>query len=323
MGYFNAKVGYESVEDVIRPSGIGTVNERGNWLIQWCQISDSAITNTWYQNHQGRQWTWKSSGDRSRNKIVLFSFRKDSETPSKHRNHCQEPTVIQIIFRMKEISGGRNMQVLLLCLAVLVLRGAWSGLVLGYEGSQPGGSRVESQNPATGSNFSPSGGQPGGSRAESQNPATGSNFSPSGGQPGGSMAESQNSAAGSDLSLAADQPKGSRVENNDESAKINNKENGLKNLNADSQVRNGGDRYGDVPSPGHFFGYFLTAVILCISGYVVYHNKQRIFAFCLEGRNGLTSRRKSGGAKYTKLQSNVEEVMPSLEQTSAAKNFVY
>ncbi|GFO48728.1 craniofacial development protein 2-like protein [Plakobranchus ocellatus] len=69
MGDFNAKVGDERVEDVVGPSGIGTVNERGNRLIVWCQINDFIITNTWYQNLSRRQWTWKSPGDRSRNKI--------------------------------------------------------------------------------------------------------------------------------------------------------------------------------------------------------------------------------------------------------------
>ncbi|GFN98317.1 hypothetical protein PoB_002482300 [Plakobranchus ocellatus] len=79
-------------------------------------------------------------------------------------------------------------------------------------GGQPGGSRVESQNPATGSNFSPSKGQLGDSRAESQNPATGSNFSPPAGQPGGSRAESQNLDTESNLSPAAGQPGGLRAE---------------------------------------------------------------------------------------------------------------
>ncbi|GFN82481.1 tyrosine-protein kinase receptor [Plakobranchus ocellatus] len=34
MGDFNANVGDEKVEDVVRPSGIGTVNERGSRLIE-------------------------------------------------------------------------------------------------------------------------------------------------------------------------------------------------------------------------------------------------------------------------------------------------
>ncbi|GFO34937.1 craniofacial development protein 2-like [Plakobranchus ocellatus] len=57
MGDFNAKVGDERVEDVVGPSGIGTVYELGSRLIEWCQVNDFTITNTWYQNHPRRQWT--------------------------------------------------------------------------------------------------------------------------------------------------------------------------------------------------------------------------------------------------------------------------
>ncbi|GFN74824.1 hypothetical protein PoB_000133000 [Plakobranchus ocellatus] len=32
-------------------------------------------------------------------KWIIFSFRYDSATPSKYQNHCQKPTVIQIIFQ--------------------------------------------------------------------------------------------------------------------------------------------------------------------------------------------------------------------------------
>ncbi|GFN74731.1 craniofacial development protein 2 [Plakobranchus ocellatus] len=76
MEDFNAKVGNERVEDVVGPSGIGTVNERGSRLIEWCQVNDFTITNTWYQNHPRRQWTWKNHGERSRNKIDYILIQK-------------------------------------------------------------------------------------------------------------------------------------------------------------------------------------------------------------------------------------------------------
>ncbi|GFO39923.1 craniofacial development protein 2-like protein [Plakobranchus ocellatus] len=79
MGDFNAKVGDgrdERVEDVVGPSGIGNVNERGSRLIEWCEIDDFTIKNTWYQNHPWRQWTWKSPIDRSRNKIDYILTQK-------------------------------------------------------------------------------------------------------------------------------------------------------------------------------------------------------------------------------------------------------
>uniref|UniRef100_A0A0B7AQQ0 MANSC domain-containing protein n=1 Tax=Arion vulgaris TaxID=1028688 RepID=A0A0B7AQQ0_9EUPU len=78
------------------------------------------------------------------------------------------------------------------------------------------------------------------------------------------------------------------------------------------------------PSSGHFLAYFLTAVVICISGYIIYHNKQKILAFVIEGRNnGRGGRQRSKEVKYTQLKSNVEEVLPSLEQGATSKNFVY
>ncbi|BFZ02811.1 hypothetical protein BsWGS_05850 [Bradybaena similaris] len=78
------------------------------------------------------------------------------------------------------------------------------------------------------------------------------------------------------------------------------------------------------PGSGHFLAYFLTAVVICISGYIIYHNKQKILAFIIEGRNsGRGKRQRSKDVKYTQLKSSVEEVMPSLEQTATGKNFVY
>ena len=39
--------------------------------------------------------------------------------------------------------------------------------------------------------------------------------------------------------------------------------------------------YNETPSSAHFMGYFLTAIVLCIAGYVVFHNKQKVNIFFL------------------------------------------
>lgn len=31
-----------------------------------------------------------------------------------------------------------------------------------------------------------------------------------------------------------------------------------------------------IPNSGHFFAYFLTAIVICITGYVIFHNKQKV-----------------------------------------------
>ncbi|GFO22043.1 hypothetical protein PoB_004854800 [Plakobranchus ocellatus] len=71
-------------EDVVGPGEKGTVNKRGSRIIESCQINDFTITNTLYQNHPRQQWTWKSPGDRSKNKEDNYSH---SETiPDRHQN---------------------------------------------------------------------------------------------------------------------------------------------------------------------------------------------------------------------------------------------
>ncbi|XP_041363629.1 Y' element ATP-dependent helicase YEL077C-like [Gigantopelta aegis] len=77
------------------------------------------------------------------------------------------------------------------------------------------------------------------------------------------------------------------------------------------------------PGSGNFMAYFLTVVVLCIAGYVVFHNKQKIMGFIVEGRASRQRRRTSGGGKYKKLESGVEEVVPSLDKSSSVKNFIY
>jgi len=51
MGDFNAKVGMETMEDVVGKFGIGNRNERGDRLIEFCQINNLTISNAWFQHH--------------------------------------------------------------------------------------------------------------------------------------------------------------------------------------------------------------------------------------------------------------------------------
>ena len=62
-----------------------------------------------------------------------------------------------------------------------------------------------------------------------------------------------------------------------------------------------------------FFSYFVAFTILCIVGYLVFHNKKKIIALVLEGRRRNPSSRSSGtrrssSAQYRKLD-NLEEAM--------------
>ncbi|XP_062609932.1 laminin-like protein lam-2, partial [Saccostrea cucullata] len=72
---------------------------------------------------------------------------------------------------------------------------------------------------------------------------------------------------------------------------------------------------------GHFMAYFLTAVVLCVAGYVIFHNKQRIVAFIIEGRTGRRSSRRPNKDGYSRVKT--DDVMPSLEKSTTSKSYIY
>lgn len=69
MGDFNAKVGNEAYETTTGKFGLGTRNERGTKLLEFCKSKDLAIINTFFQHHARNLYTWKSPGDIFRNQI--------------------------------------------------------------------------------------------------------------------------------------------------------------------------------------------------------------------------------------------------------------
>lgn len=74
---------------------------------------------------------------------------------------------------------------------------------------------------------------------------------------------------------------------------------------------------------GHFMAYFLTAVVLCVAGYVIFHNKQKIVAFIVEGRTGRKSSRRPSKGGYRKLKPSADDLMPSLEKSTTSTSYVY
>jgi len=74
-----------------------------------------------------------------------------------------------------------------------------------------------------------------------------------------------------------------------------------------------------------FFSYFVAFTILCIVGYLVFHNKKKIIALVLEGRrrnpSSRSSARRSSSAQYRKLD-NLEEAMADTSDDNL-RNVIY
>ena len=60
MGDFNAKTGEGRQNQTVGPHGLGTRNECGDALVEWCEEKELIVTNTWFKQHKHRLFTWKS-----------------------------------------------------------------------------------------------------------------------------------------------------------------------------------------------------------------------------------------------------------------------
>lgn len=84
MGDLNAKVGEEQDSDVAGKHGLGTRSERGERWVQWCTANDQIITNTWFENHPRRLWTWRSPGGDVKNQIDYLTINKRFRNAVQH-----------------------------------------------------------------------------------------------------------------------------------------------------------------------------------------------------------------------------------------------
>jgi hypothetical protein len=72
MGDFNSKIGKRKVDGekkLIGPYGIGTINKRGEKLIQFAQEYNLFISNSYYKKTPQKKWTWQSPDWKTHNKI--------------------------------------------------------------------------------------------------------------------------------------------------------------------------------------------------------------------------------------------------------------
>lgn len=88
IGDFNSIVGESSYKNVVGKFGLGTRNERGDKLVEFCETFQFWISNTWYQNHKRRLYTWKSPGDRYRNQIDFILINQRFKNSVKNSRTC-------------------------------------------------------------------------------------------------------------------------------------------------------------------------------------------------------------------------------------------
>ncbi|XP_049946670.1 craniofacial development protein 2-like [Schistocerca serialis cubense] len=72
VGDWNAKVGNEAVEGITGKYGLGTTNEAGQRLLEFCQENSLIITNTLFQLPKRRLYTWTSPDGQHRNQIAYI-----------------------------------------------------------------------------------------------------------------------------------------------------------------------------------------------------------------------------------------------------------
>ena len=75
IGDWNAKVGSQEIPGVTGKFGLGVQNEAGQRLIEFCQENALAITNTLFQKHKRRLYTWTSPDGQYQNHIEYILCR--------------------------------------------------------------------------------------------------------------------------------------------------------------------------------------------------------------------------------------------------------
>jgi len=63
MGDWNAVVGEGRDENEVGLYGLGQRNDRWDKLVEFCRNNKFMVTNTWFQQHIRRRYTWKKPGD--------------------------------------------------------------------------------------------------------------------------------------------------------------------------------------------------------------------------------------------------------------------
>ena len=72
IGDWNVKVGSQETPGVTGELGLGVQNEAGQRLIEFCQENALVITNTLFQQHKRRLYTWTSPDANTKIRLIIF-----------------------------------------------------------------------------------------------------------------------------------------------------------------------------------------------------------------------------------------------------------
>ena len=73
MGNWNAEAGSGKEGKIVGSSGLEEREERGGKLVNWWGNKEMMITDTWFQDHPRRKYTYTSPWDRARNQIDIIN----------------------------------------------------------------------------------------------------------------------------------------------------------------------------------------------------------------------------------------------------------
>ena len=97
IGDWNAKVGSQEIPGVTGKSGLGEQNEAEQRVIEFCQENTLVITNTLFQQHKRRLYTWTSPDGQYWNQLIIFFAVEDGEALYSQQKQDRELTVAQIM----------------------------------------------------------------------------------------------------------------------------------------------------------------------------------------------------------------------------------
>ena len=97
IGDWNTKVGSQEIPELTGKFGLGVHNEAEQRLIEFCQENALVITNTLFQQHKRRLYTWTYQMVNTEIRLIIFFAAKDGEALYSQQKQDWELTMAQIM----------------------------------------------------------------------------------------------------------------------------------------------------------------------------------------------------------------------------------